>query len=118
MKVNRGDIILVDFPLASQPTSKIRPAVVIQCDLNNRRLDNTIVAQITSRTRSSNEPTRLAIDPATEDGKVTGLHGLSVVACENIVTIRQDAIIRILGRLTDTMLNQVDECLKASIGIG
>jgi mRNA-degrading endonuclease toxin of MazEF toxin-antitoxin module len=46
MKSQRGDVVLVSYPFASGGGSKVRPALVIQCDRNNGRLDNTIVAQI------------------------------------------------------------------------
>jgi len=51
MRVQRGDTILVNYPFASGTGGKVRPALVVQCDRNNGRLDNTIIAQITSRTR-------------------------------------------------------------------
>jgi mRNA interferase MazF len=46
MNVNRGDVVLVDFPFP-RGGSKLRPAVVVQNDTDNGRLLNTIVAQIT-----------------------------------------------------------------------
>lgn len=43
MKVQRGDVVLVNDPFASGSGSKVRPAVVVQCDRNDSRLDNTII---------------------------------------------------------------------------
>ena len=48
MNVRRGDVILADLPFSDRSGSKKRPALVVQCDRNNRRLDNVIVAMITS----------------------------------------------------------------------
>jgi mRNA-degrading endonuclease toxin of MazEF toxin-antitoxin module len=45
--MRRGDIVIVAFPFATGGGGKNRPAVVVQCDRDNRRLSNTIVAMIT-----------------------------------------------------------------------
>ena len=74
MKFSRGDVVLVSYPFASGSGSKVRPAVIIQCDRNNSRLDNTIIAQLTSRTRfASSEPTQLLIEAASPAGQQAGL---------------------------------------------
>lgn len=44
MKVERGGVVLVNYPFASGTGSKVRPALVVQCDRNNSRLDNTVIA--------------------------------------------------------------------------
>jgi len=45
--MNRGDVVLVPFPFQDKPGEKVRPAVVVQSDAENRRLANTILAMIT-----------------------------------------------------------------------
>ena len=40
-----GDVVIVDFPFTSGG-SKIRPALIVQNDLDNTRLPKTIVAMI------------------------------------------------------------------------
>jgi mRNA interferase MazF len=52
MNVHRGDVVLIDYPYAAGSGTKVRPVLVIQNDRDNQRLLNTIVAQITSVTRS------------------------------------------------------------------
>jgi mRNA-degrading endonuclease toxin of MazEF toxin-antitoxin module len=47
MNVSRSNVVLVDFPFPKGAGGKIRPALIIQNDLVNARLLNTIVAQIT-----------------------------------------------------------------------
>ena len=51
MNVRRGDIVLVDFPYSDHTGSKVRPALVGQADVWNQRLDDTILALITSSRR-------------------------------------------------------------------
>jgi len=49
--MKRGDIVVVAFPYVAGGGGKQRPALVIQCDRNNQRLSNTIVAMITGNIR-------------------------------------------------------------------
>jgi mRNA interferase MazF len=117
MNVRRGDVVVVDYPHASGQVSSLRPALVVQSDHNNQRFQNTIVVQITSKIRHLHEPTRLLIDPSTSGGSLSGLHMVSVAACENIVTIREDLIHQVIGHLPATLMQQIDTCLKAALGL-
>jgi PemK-like, MazF-like toxin of type II toxin-antitoxin system len=65
MTVNRGDIVLVDYPFTAGG-AKVRPALVIQNDPDNMRMTNTIVAQISGNTARFNEATQHLIDVAAE----------------------------------------------------
>jgi len=47
MKVQRGDVILIDHPFSDGSGSKVRPALVVQSDARNALLTETIVALIT-----------------------------------------------------------------------
>ncbi len=87
MNVQRGDVVLVDYPYSGGGGTKLRPALVVQNDRDNRRLLNTIVAQITSVTRRSAEPTQIVIDLATPEGMQSGLRQDSVVNAVNLLTL-------------------------------
>jgi mRNA-degrading endonuclease toxin of MazEF toxin-antitoxin module len=50
--MRRGEIVIVAFPFATGGGGKNRPAVVVQCDRDNRRLSNTIIAMITGNTNA------------------------------------------------------------------
>jgi mRNA-degrading endonuclease toxin of MazEF toxin-antitoxin module len=56
MNVRRGDVVLVQYPFASGRGASRRPALIVQNDRDNRRLDNTIIAQITTTMRHVNDP--------------------------------------------------------------
>ena len=118
MSVQRGDVVLVPIRFSSGSGSKLRPVVVVQSDHNNRRLHDTIVAVITSTVnRAAKERTQLLIDIATIDGKQSGLLQMSAVKCEHLHTILQSDVQRKIGTLSTPLLQQVDVCLKASLGI-
>ena len=79
MPVKRGDVILAFVANVGQPGGKVRPAVVVQPDHNNARLNETIIAAITSNTSRVHETTQLLIDIATPDGAASGvLHNSAV----------------------------------------
>jgi len=115
----RGDVVIVRFPYQDGTGGKDRPALVVQCDQNNRRLQNVVVAMITGNVRlAQTEPTQLLVDPSTSEGESAGLHGPSAVKCENLFTIQQAHILHTIGRLSRVLMAKVDECLKASLGLG
>ncbi|HJT36006.1 MAG TPA: type II toxin-antitoxin system PemK/MazF family toxin [Pirellulales bacterium] len=113
----RGDVVLVDFPFTSGSHSKIRPALVIQNDVSNRRLSKTIVALITGNLRAASAPTHFLIDPAMAEHASSGLHGKSLVACTNLYTVEQASVIRTIGHLSGAVLLRIDSCLRAALGI-
>jgi mRNA interferase MazF len=118
MSVRRGDVVLLDYPFASGGGGKVRPALVVQNDVDNGRLVNTIVAMITSRTqRAANVPTQLLIDISTPEGRQSGLVMDSAINCVNLFTVGQSKILRTLGRLSPSLISKTDDCLKAALGV-
>ena len=115
MNIQRGDIVLVDYPYTSSSEAKVRPVLVIQNDRDNQRLKNTIVAQITSQTQRSLEATQLLIKLATDEGQESGLRQNSVINCINLLTISKDKILGKLGHLPNSTLQKVNNCLKTAL---
>ncbi len=112
----RGDVVVVEIPYYDRPGAKERPAVVIQCDTNNRRLLSSLVAGITTNlSRVTTEPTQFLVDPRTPDGASSGLSLPSAVKCENLYTVSQKRIKKTLGHLSDPLKQQLERCLKASL---
>ena len=62
MPVKRGDVILAYVPNIGSPGGKVRPALIVQADHNNARLNETNIAAITSNIARVHEPTQLLID--------------------------------------------------------
>jgi len=59
MPVKRGDVILTYVPNVGSPGGTVRPALVVQSDHNNARLNETIIAAIASNTSRAREATQL-----------------------------------------------------------
>ncbi len=110
MPLKRGEIILVAVPDTSGQPGKIRPALVVSSDHNNHRLQDVIVAIITSATtRAALEPTQLLIELSTPAGKQSGLLTDSAVKCERLHTILQSLSRRTIGSLPPATMLRVDE---------
>jgi mRNA-degrading endonuclease toxin of MazEF toxin-antitoxin module len=67
--------------------------------------------------RSATEPTQLLIDVTTPAGQATGLLHTSAVKCEHLVTLHQKFVQRVIGHLPDALMQQINECLKESLGL-
>jgi len=116
MNVQRGDIVLVDFPYSDQTGHKVRPAV--QSDVWNQRLEDTIIALITSsRHRRIGAATQYFIDISTDEGQKTGLRLNSIVQCENLITYHKSLILRVLCHLSVSEMQKINTCLKATLSI-
>jgi mRNA interferase MazF len=114
--MTRGQIVIVDFR-ATSPRSGVRPALVVQNDRDNNRMSNTIVAQITTTLRRMGQNTQLFVDPNHADWSASGLRHPSVVNCSNVYTILHADVVRTIGALSPPTMQQIDECLKAALGI-
>jgi len=115
MNVSRSEVVLVDFPYPSGVGSKVRPALVIQNNLDNHRLLNTVVVQITGTTQRAVEATQVLIQTDSPDGNQSGLFFDSVVNCVNVITLDKNRVLRRLGNLPDVLMQQVNDALKVAL---
>jgi mRNA-degrading endonuclease toxin of MazEF toxin-antitoxin module len=112
----RGDVVILDLPFVGGGAGKTRPAVVVQCDRLNQKLDNTIVAMITGNIGLvGKEPTQFLIDPTTPEGKSSGLKLPSAVRCQNLSTVAQGDIYAVIGHLSGPLVQKLDDCLRATL---
>ena len=109
--------MLVLYPFASGRGGSRRPALIVQNDRDNERLDNTIVAQVTSNLRRAPDPSHLLIEQTTPEGQQAGLLHDSVVSCTNLATVHEDRIDRVIGHLPESAMRRLDECLKTALGL-
>jgi len=117
MTLNRGDVILTFVANIGQPGGKVRPALVVQSDRSNARLNETIIAAITSNTSRAHERTQLLIDISSTDGAASGLLHDSAVRGERLHCIPQADVRRVIGRMSDSLMVQINDCLKAALDL-
>jgi mRNA-degrading endonuclease toxin of MazEF toxin-antitoxin module len=115
--MNRGDVVLVRFPHPSGVRGKKRPAVIVQSDAYTGVVGTIVVAQVTKNLMMRSDPACLFIEVNTPDGKATGLVRDSVVSCLVLVTVYADAITQVLGTLSPTMRDKLNDCLKAALAV-
>lgn len=110
--MKRGDIVLIDFPYTDGLQIKRRPALVVQNDIENKKLLDTVVVLITGNTNYVQEPAQHLVDPHTSTGKSSGLHGPSSIVCHRLFTMRQSLLQIKLGNLSVKDMQAVDTCLQ------
>ena len=110
----RGDVILVLFPHSNLRTATTRPTLVVQADNLQTGLPQVIVAMITSRLFRAHHPSRVTVLLSTPEGRQSGLLTDSVVMTDNLATIAESEIDRVIGSLPMT---EVDIALRHTLGL-
>ena len=98
----RGDVVLVLYPTSDLRTAKTRPALIVQADNLQTGLPQVIVAMITSRLFRANHPSRVVVEVSTPIGQQSGLLTDSVVMTDNLATVVDVAIDRVIGTMPMT----------------
>jgi mRNA interferase MazF len=112
--MNRGEIVLVDWPFSDLTGSKLRPAVVVQGDYLNGLIDDTIYVKVQGH-HYAIPGTEVEIDPAVETA--SGLAKVSYASCKDILTRDRALIHHTLGVLSDAIMLQIETCLKSVLEI-
>jgi len=101
MACERGDVVLVLFPDSNLLTAKRRPALVVQADGLQTGLSQTIVAMITSNLSRSGHPSRIRVSRSSPEGRQMGLLTDSVIMTDNLATVLEREIDRVIGHAGD-----------------
>ena len=110
----RGDVVLVLFPNSNLTSAKPRPALVVQADNLQTGLSQIVVAMITSRIFRANHPSRVLISLSAPEGKQSGLLSDSMVMTDNLATVIESAINRVIGALP---MESVDAALRHTLNL-
>lgn len=111
-EVKRGQIYWVDWnPARGSEQSGLRPALVVQNDVGNRFSPTTIVAALTT---AIEKPYPFLVKvTATE----SGLPKDSSINLAAIMTVDKTRLTRNCGELSRARMLEVDEAIKASLGL-
>jgi mRNA interferase MazF len=115
MPFNRGDVVLVLYPDSNLRTAKRRPAVVVQADHLQTSLSQVILAIISSNQARSGHPSRVSVSQSSAEGLRMGLRTDSVVMTDNLATVLEVEIDRIIGSVPDT--TAIDNALRHTLGL-
>ena len=72
---------------------------------------------MTGNVADAGQPTTVLVDPKTPDGAGSGLTGPSLVKCYNLATVRQSRVLKVIGRLSNTLMAQVNLALMAALAL-
>jgi mRNA interferase MazF len=111
--MKRGEVVLVDWPFSDRTGSKLRPAVVVQADFLNTLIADTVLVQITGKTRGA--VTEVLLDPAVET--VSSLKQVSYAVCNNLQTLDQRLVHKRKGELSVAAMQQIEEKIKLALQV-
>jgi mRNA interferase MazF len=115
MKYRRGDVVRAAYPMATGVGAGLRPCVVIQNDDDNKKIANTVVAQITTNLARAGDNSHVLIQISTHEGQQAGLIHDSVISCNNLATINEIRIQSRIGTLGPITIKEVNAALKAAL---
>lgn len=110
----RGDVILSRFPESNLRRTKFRPGLIIQADELQTGLPQLVVATITSNMRRAYHPSRVPLFLGTPEGRQSGLVMDSVVMTDNLATVVEATIERVIGSIPMT---KVDAALRHTLNL-
>ena len=118
--MKRGDIVIASFPQSASAASapKNRPVLIVQANYYNQRIHNVLVAVITSNLARKSDVAHFFIEAQSPVGKLAGLNQDSLVSCLNLAVMLKNDLGRKIGELSIESMRQIDDCLKAAMGIG
>lgn len=111
--VKRGEIYFANLGegIGSEQNG-IRPVLIIQNDIGNKYSPTTIGALITSMSKKLDLPVHLEICK-----EESSLPQNSVVLLEQVRTIDKKRLIRKISKLDDTIMDDINERIKISLGL-
>lgn len=115
MPFDRGDVVLVLFPNTSLRTAKRRLALVVQADNLGTGLAQTIVAMITVNMARAGPACRVTVVQSSPEGRQMGLHGDSVIMSDNLATILDTEIDRVIGKCP--IMPAIETDLRIALGL-
>lgn len=114
MPYRRGDVVLVTFLNSDLRTFKKRPALVVQDETVQTGLPQRVVASITSNLVRTGT-TRITIRQNSDEGQQMGLRTDSVIVIDNLATIPDRAIDKVIGSCP--VMASIDGALKLLFGL-
>ena len=112
LSYKRGDVVLVRFPDSNLLSTTARPGLIVQSDNLQTGLPQVIVAMITSKIFRANHPSRVPILLSTPEAQQSGLLRNSVVMTDNLATVAESAIDRIIGSIP---MAKIDMALRHTL---
>ncbi|NUO79164.1 type II toxin-antitoxin system PemK/MazF family toxin [candidate division KSB1 bacterium] len=115
--ITRGSVVLARYPFTDLSGEKLRPTVIVIPDSLIRALEDVLCAFITSTIPEKLLSTDLYIQPTDAELIDTGLKTSSVIRAHKRALLHRSLIHRQLGRLSQSMMAALDQCLIKAVGV-
>jgi mRNA interferase MazF len=112
--LDRGDVILTQFPFSDLSGSRVRSAVVVSRGLI---ADDVVLTAISSVIRGRASSTDYRVGVTHPEFALTGLRVESVMRMYKLACVEQSVIIRRLGHLGPRLQAEADQLLRQVLGI-
>ena len=109
MKLNKGDIVLVQFPFTDLSQTKLRPALILYSNSENNETTLCFISSLNVDNLTSEE---FAIKDSDKEFSETGLRISSKVRVTRIATLNNSLILRRLGKLGNEYMKMLNKTLK------
>lgn len=114
MSYKRGDVVLLLFPHSDLLTAKRRPALIVQSDNIDTGIQQKVVAMMTSNLLRTG-PTRVQVEAQSATGKAMGIQVDSAIVCDNLATVLNAQIDKLLGHCP--VMQDVEVALRATLAL-
>jgi mRNA interferase MazF len=114
MALNKGDVLLAQFPFTDLSQNKLRPAIVLHTSVRKNEVTICFISSQNVMQLSDTEFSVLDTDP---EFSITGLRTNSKVRVSRIVTLNHQLTSRKLGRLGTYHMKILDSTLKNAFNL-
>ena len=112
-KVVRGQIVMVDLPnMGTSVQCGLRPCIIVSNNRANLYSPNVIVVPLTSRNKKP-LPTHYTMQPT----RLNGLKTASTALAEQIITLSKDMIKKVIGKVDEEHIDNINHIIKESISL-
>ena len=115
--MKRGDIVLVDLPELVSGTGHeqtgTRPSLIVHNDTTSQILSVIMMIPFTSRVSSQKFPHTIAVQPSVKNS----LNAPYFLMIFQLRAIDKRRIVKKIGQLEESIMNQVDEEMKRLLGL-
>jgi mRNA interferase MazF len=115
MPFSRADVVLVLYPDSNLRTAKRRPAIVVQADQLQTGLPQVVLAMISSNLSRAGHSSRVMISQSSAEGQQMGLRTDSVIMTDNLATVIDGEIDRVIGRMLNS--RALDDALRHTLAL-
>jgi len=106
----KNAIVLVPFPFDDFSYTKVRPALCLTSEIG--KFNHVIIAFISNRIPDDLTESDLIIEKSSKNSLNTGLKVDSVIRLHKMLTIPKSLIIRKLGEINPSVINEVSRNIK------